>query len=154
MTTTKNPAIGDTTTPALAPRVWQFVAVLLVSIALPFIFLNEAGPNWFHLAFHLIGVPLCVLAVLTLARIRTAAVSRPVRVLTWVTTVTFTAWAIGHSGELVTVLTHGGAEADHHVFEHPVHYFFATIAVPSWLASVLASLALLITIGVGTLRRG
>ena len=99
------------------------------------------GQSWFHLAFHLIGLALCTAAVLTL------------RVLTWVATIAFPTWAVGHAGELFTVLTHGGVHADEHLFEHPVHVFFATIAVPAWMLSVLSSLVLLITAGVQAIVR-
>jgi hypothetical protein len=81
--------------------------------------------------------------------------SRPAsaRVLTWISTVAFVAWAVGHTGELATVLTHGGPHADHELFQHPVHVFFTTIAVPSWMLTVLSSLVLLITAGVQALVR-
>lgn len=136
----------------LGRRLGLFAAVVVVSIALPFFFLRE-GPLWYHLAFHLIGVPLCLLAIVDLRSIRRAAPSTTLRVMTWISTVAFAAWAVGHAGELATVLTHGGAHADHDLFEHPVHVFFATIAVPSWMLSVLSSLTLLITAGIQALRR-
>ncbi|MFT4167386.1 MAG: hypothetical protein QM650_19290 [Microlunatus sp.] len=70
-----------------------------------------------------------------------------------VSTVAFFAWLVGHVGELATVVTHGGAHADQTLFEHPVHVFFATIAVPSWMLSVFSSLVLLITAGVQAILR-
>lgn len=147
---------ADTASPTadhrLGRRFGLFAAVVAASIVLPFIFLGE-GPRWYHLAFHLIGVPLCLLAIVVLRSIRRAARSRTLRVMTWISTVAFAAWGIGHAGELVTVLTHGGAHADEHLFEHPVHMFFATIAVPSWMLSVVSSLVLLVTAGIQALRR-
>lgn len=136
----------------LGRRLGVLAVVLAASIALPFIFLGE-GPRWYHLVFHLIGIPLCVLAVLVLRSVRSAAASKTLRVMTWVSTVAFVAWAVGHTGELVTVLTHGGAHADHDLFQHPVHMFFATIAVPSWLLSVASTSVVLITAGVQALLR-
>ena len=142
----------STTTDHLGGRLGLFAVVVLAAIALPFIFLGQ-GPSWFHLAFHLIGITICTIAVLTLRSIRRRATSRTLRVMTWISTVAFVAWAVGHTGELVTVLTHGGAHAGEHLFEHPVHVFFATIAIPSWMLSVLSSLVLLITAGVQTIVR-
>lgn len=142
----------STSGPSLGRRLALLGGVLIVSIVLPFIFLGE-GPSWFHLAFHLIGLALCTAAVLTLRAVRRAAVSKTLRVMTWVATIAFLAWAVGHAGELFTVLTHGGAHADEHLFEHPVHVFFATIAVPAWMLSVLSSLVLLITAGVQAIVR-
>ena len=51
------------------------------------------------------------------------------------------------------MLTHGGAHADHDLFQHPVHMFFANIAVPSWMATVLSILVLLITAGIQAILR-
>lgn len=147
---------ADTTSRALDPRLGRrlglLAAVLAASLVLPFVFLGD-GPLWYHLAFHLIGVPLCLAAVLTLRLVRRSAASRTLRVMTWVSTVSYVGWAIGHSGELVTVLTHGGAHAELALFEHPVHVFFATIAVPSWMLSVVSVLVLLITAGVQAVAR-
>lgn len=139
---------ATTTSGHLGRRLGLFAAVLLAAIALPFIFLGEGNPSWFHLAFHLTGITVCTLAVLALRSIRGRATSKTLRVMTWIVSVAFVAWAVGHTGELVTVLTHGGANADEHLFEHPVHAFFATIAIPSWMLSVLSSLVLLVTAGV------
>jgi hypothetical protein len=54
--------------------------------------------------------------------------------------------------QLVTVLTHGGAHTDHDLFQQRVHLFFA-IAVPSWMATVLFTLVLLITAGIQAIIR-
>lgn len=156
MTTTVRGTTAATgsTGPRFGSRLGLFALVLVASIALPFFFLaNDDPPRWYHLAFHLIGIPLCALGVFALLRLRQATGSRTLRVMTWVTTVTFLLWATGHIGELVTVLQHGGADADHDLFEHPVHVFFANIAVPSWLLTVLSSLVLLVAAGVQALRR-
>lgn len=126
-------------------------AVLVVSIALPLIFLRE-GP-WYHLIFHLLGIAVCALGVLVLRAVRRAASSRTIRVMSWVGTVAFVGWAVGHTGELVTVLTHGGAHAENELFQHPVHVFFANIAVPAWMLTVLSTLVLLATAGVQKLRQ-
>lgn len=126
-------------------------AVLVVSIALPLIFLRE-GP-WYHLVFHLLGIAVCVLGVLVLRAVRRAATSKALRVMTWVGTVAFLGWAVGHAGELVTVLTYGGAHAENELFQHPVHMFFANIAAPAWMLTVLSTLVVLVTAGVQALRR-
>ena len=85
--------------------------------------------------------------------VRRAAASKTLRVMTWVSTVAVIGWMVGHLGELVTVLTHGGAHADHDLFQHPVHMFFANIAVPSWMATVLSILVLLITASIQAILR-
>ena len=148
---------GTDTTPTTAERRpgWRcglLAALLVAAVALPFIFLGE-GPSWFHLVFHLLGIALCTVAVLTLRSVRRNAASRTLRVLTWISTVAFLAWLIGHAGELATVVTHGGAHADQALFENPVHVFFATIAVPAWMTSVLSSLVLLVTAGIQAIIR-
>lgn len=141
-----------TATSGTGPRTAALAAVLIVSAALPFIFL-PMEQSWGHLAFHLVGAPVCVVAIILLAGIRRISTSKAVRVLTWIPTVTFAGWCIGHLGEMAVVLSHGGAHADEHVFEHPVHSFFATIAIPSWLGSVVTTLVLLVTIGILALVR-
>lgn len=155
MTTTASQRVvsGPDARPGLGMRLAVFAAVAAVSIVLPFVFLREDGPSWFHLVFHLLGITVCGLGVLTLRGVRQAAISKSLRVLTWISTVAFVAWAVGHTGELATVLTHGGPHADHELFQHPAHVFFATIAVPSWMLTVLSSLVLLITAGVQGLVR-
>ncbi|HMS36696.1 MAG TPA: hypothetical protein PKA93_06000 [Arachnia sp.] len=125
---------------------------LVVSIALPFIFLPMEA-SWGHLVFHLLGIVTCVFGIALLRGTRATSASRTVRVMTWVVTAAATGWLIGHIGELSVVLTHGGAHADQHVFEHPVHSAFATIAVPSWMLTAITTLILLVTLGVQALRR-
>ena len=145
---------ASTTAPApLGRRLALLGAVFVVCVGLPFLFLSEDGPRWYHLVFHLLGIALCAGGVVALRGVRRAAVSRALRVMTWVSTVAMTGWVLGHLGELATVLTHGGAHADHDLFQHPVHLFFATIAVPSWAATVLSLLVLLITAGVQAIIR-
>ncbi|HEY5981377.1 MAG TPA: hypothetical protein VIT41_17260 [Microlunatus sp.] len=155
MTTTVGGAsAGPATAPAhLGRRLALLGAVLVVTTGLPFIFLREDGPRWYHLVFHLIGITVCAIALVVLREVRRAAASTTLRVMTWVSTVAVTGWLIGHLGELVTVLTHGGAHADEDLFQHPVHTFFATIAVPSWMATVLSVLVLLITAGIQAISR-
>ena len=155
MTTTVGSASAG---PAPAPthlgrRLALLGAVLAVDIGLPFIFLRADGPRWYHLAFHLIGITICAIALVVLREVRRAAAGTTLRVMTWVSTVAVIGWLIGHLGELVTVLTHGGAHADPDLFQHPVHTFFATIAVPSWMATVLSVLVLLITAGIQAIIR-
>ena len=155
MTTTVGSAsAGPATAPAhLGRRLALLGAVLIVATGLPFIFLREDGPRSYHLVFHLLGITVCAVGVVVLREVRRAAASTTLRVLTWVSTVTMIGWMVGHLGELVTVLTHGGAHADHDLFQHPVHLFFATIAVPAWMATVLSMLVLLITAGIQAIIR-
>jgi len=154
MTTTASQRVvsGPDARPRLGIRLAVFAAVVAVSILLPFVFLRE-GSSWFHLVCHLLGITVCGLGVLTLHGVRQAPISKSLRVLTWISTVAFVAWAVVHTGELATVLVNGGPHADHELFQHPVHVFFATIAVPSWMLTVLSSLVLLITAGVQVLVR-
>ncbi len=153
-TTVEDTSTGPATAPArLGRRLAVLSALLAVFIALPFFFLGEDGPRWYHLVFHLLGITLCVIGLIVLREVRRATSSKTLRVLTWVSTVAVLGWLVGHLGELVTVLTHGGAHADHDLFQHPVHMFFATIAVPSWMATVLSTLVLLITAGIQAIIR-
>lgn len=154
-------SISATPTDATAPtaparigaaRVGLLVLLMIVSIALPFTFLPMEA-SWGHLVFHLLGIIVCVGAVLHLATIRRLGGSRAIRVLTWIASATFALWLVGHIGELAVVLANGGAHASHAVFENPTHVFFATIAVPAWMLSMLTTLVLLIVIGVRRLRR-
>ncbi len=131
-------------------RTLALVAIGAVSIVLPFIFLPMEA-SWGHLAFHLLGIVVCATGVVLLARIRRVCGSRGLRVLTWIATATFIGWLLGHIGELSVVLAHGGAHADHDVFENPAHVFFATISVPSWMATVLSVLVVLSFIGMRAL---
>jgi hypothetical protein len=155
MTTTVEGASAEPTTApaALGRRLAVLGALLAVFIALPFFFLRGDGPRWYHLVFHLLGITLCTIGVVVLREVRRAAASKTLRVMTWVSTVAVIGWMVGHLGELVTVLTHGGAHADHDLFQHPVHMFFANIAVPSWMATVLSILVLLITAGIQAILR-
>ena len=153
-TTVGSTSAGPATVPAsLGRRLALLGAVLAVDIALPLIFLREDGPRWYHPVFHLLGITVCAVGVVVLCAVRRAAASKTLRVMTWVSTVAVIGWMVGHLGELVTVLTHGGAHADHDLFQHPVHLFFATIAVPSWMATVLSTLVLLITAGIQAIIR-
>lgn len=143
---------GSITDHPLGRRLAVFAGVVALAMALPFYFLRE-GPPWYHLVFHLLGIAVCLVAVLLLRGIRRGARTTTLRVMTWITSVAFAGWAVGHAGELVVVLTHGGAHADHDLFQHPVHEFFAGIAVPSWLLTVLSSVVLFGTVGVQALTR-
>ena len=133
-------------------HILALTGLLLVSAAMPFIFLPMQA-SWAHLVFHLVGIVICAIAVVLLRSLRRASASKVVRVLTWVTTAAYVGWIVGHIGELGVVLTHGGAHADQHVFEHPIHEFFATIAVPSWMAVMATMLVLLVATIVHVIRR-
>jgi|GEM_PF-2953731 len=123
------------------------IAILIVSIALPFVFLPMTEEqHWAHAVFHVLGIITCVSGVLVQRALRRGA-TRTVRVLSWIVTVLLCGWLLGHVGELATVFASGGVESDETVFQNPVHEFFATIAVPSWMLSVVTTLVLLVAIG-------
>ncbi len=153
MTSVQAPTTSSlpSTPSAGALRTVWLAALLLTSLALPFIFLPMEA-HWAHMVFHLIGIPLCLAGVVLLARIRHSSASRTIRVMTWITTAFFIGWLIGHLGELMVVLGHGGAHADDEVFDNPVHRSFAALAVPSWMLAVVGSIMLLVTIGIVSLR--
>lgn len=128
-------------------------AVLIVSIALPLVFLPiSEDVTGAHTAFHIIGIVTCIAGVYVLHLLRRGA-TRTVTVMSWIATVFTVGWMIGHIGELFTVFTEGGVEHDSETFDHATHIFFANIAVPSWMLTVLSYLALLIAIGIQAIVR-
>jgi phosphatidylserine synthase len=132
-------------------RTIGLAAVVAISVILPFVFLPMEA-DWAHMAFHLIGIPLCLAGILLLSKVRAGSASRTVRVMTWISTVCFAGWLIGHLGELLVVIGHGGMHAPEEVFENPAHVAFANLAVPSWMATVLSLIVLLVTMGIVALR--
>lgn len=154
MSTAPSPTAAVAANPARrGPLYVATVVLLLVTIALPIIFLPmTATVPWAHAVFHLLGIATCLAGVFIQRTLRRGA-TRTVKVLSWVLTVLLLGWLVGHIGELVTVFAHGGLDTDEHVFDEPLHTFFANIAVPSWALSVLAAVVLLVTIGIQSLLR-
>ena len=125
--------------------------ILLISIALPFVFLTNSA-SWAHAVFHILGIATCIGGIAVQRGLRRGT-TRAVTVLSWIVTVLLVGWLAGHVGELSIVMNHGGLHADESVFSNPAHEFSAAIAVPSWALSVLATIVLLATVGVQALRR-
>lgn len=123
------------------------------AIALPLIFLNPAGPEWFHLVFHILGIALCVTGFWLASRAARTAPNRTLSVMAWIVAVALVIWAFGHVGELITVLGNGGAHASPELFEDPLHVFFANFAVPGWMLSIVSIIVLAVSTGIRSLYR-
>jgi len=147
MTQTKEPRT-KTTGRTFGFWAGMLACFVLPAFALPIIFLNPSGPLWFHLAFHLIGIALCLLGIWLASRAAKAAPTRTLTVMSWTIAAALVVWMFGHTGELVTVLTHGGAHASPELFDDPTHSFFASFAVPGWMLSVLSIVVLLVSSGI------
>jgi hypothetical protein len=129
------------------------VLVFVVAVALPLIFLPISEEvTGAHTAFHILGILTCVAGIALLHRLRRGA-TRTVRVLSWIVTVTLIGWLVGHLGELISVFTEGGVAHDSDTFDHASHIFFANIAVPSWMLTILTFLVLLIAIAIQGITR-
>lgn len=134
------------------PLMLGTLAVVVVSLSLPFVLLPiSESVTGAHTLFHVVGIVLCVGGMLVLRMLRRGA-SRTVKVLSWIVTVFLATWLIGHAGELATVFVAGGPAHDSEAFDDPAHSFFATIAVPSWVFTVLSGIVLLIVLAIQGLR--
>lgn len=122
------------------------VGLVILTAALPLVFLpmseHVAGA---HTTFHVLGILTCVAGVWLMHLLRRGA-SRTVSVMSWIVSVALAGWLVGHAGELVAVFAGGGIAHDSEVFAHAGHTFFANIAVPSWMLSVLSLVVLLLTV--------
>jgi len=133
--------------------VGALVLVLVVSVALPVIFLPiSEDVTGAHTAFHVLGILTCIAGVILLHLLRPGA-TRTVAVMSWIVTVFLIAWLIGHLGELATVFTHGGVAHDSDTFDQSGHMVFASIAVPSWMLAILSFVVLLLTIAIQAIAR-
>lgn len=115
-----------------------------------------AGPFWLaaatggpdgllpHAMFHPVYVAFTLGALYVLVRLRSLASTPVVRGLTLALIVVQVATTVGHIGEEISVVTHGGLEATEAVFEEPFHVWSAWITVPSLLLSQLLLIALTI----------
>lgn len=135
------------------PVVGGLVVVLLVSVALPFVFLPiSESVTGSHTAFHILGILTCAAGIILLHLLRRGS-TRTVMVLSWIVTVALVGWLVGHVGELFSVFTSGGVAHDGEAFDEATHMLFADIAVPSWMLTILTLLVLLITIAVQAIIR-
>lgn len=113
-----------------------------------------AGPFWLvaatggpdglppHAIFHPVYVAFTLGALFVLVRLRSLASTPVVRGLTLALIIVQVASMVGHIGEEISVVTHGGLEATEAVFEEPFHVWSAWITVPSLLLSQLLLIAL------------
>jgi hypothetical protein len=129
------------------------VVVFVVAIALPLIFLPiSEDVIGAHTTFHILGILVCLAGLVLLHLLRRQA-TRTVAVMSWIATVTLIGWLLGHLGELFAVFTEGGVEHDSETFDHALHIFFANIAVPSWMLTIITLLVLLTTIAAQAITR-
>ncbi len=84
---------------------------------------------WGHAAFHLVYLPVIVLALGTVRRILTGTTSRVVRVLLVLLLAALVSALFGHVGELAVTAAEGLFRAPESVFEDHRHVFFANFAV-------------------------
>ena len=121
--------------------VWAWVLV-----ALPF-WLTAATlrPDGFllpHAIFHPVYVAIILGALFVLVRLRSVTPSPVVRGLTLALIIVQVAAMLGHIGEEISVITHGGLDATEAVFDEPFHMRSATLTVPGLLLSQLLLIAM------------
>jgi hypothetical protein len=140
-------------TPRRGLIIGGLVLVFVVAVALPLIFLPiSEDVTGAHTTFHILGILTCAAGIALLHFLRRKA-TRTVTVLSWIVTITLIGWLVGHLGELVSVFTEGGVAHDSDTFDHASHIFFANIAVPSWMLTILTFLVLLIAIAIQAITR-
>jgi hypothetical protein len=117
-----------------------------------------AGPFWLsaatggpvgvvsHAVFHPAYLAFTVSALFVLTRLRSQLHSPVARGLAIGLIVAQVASIVGHIGEEISVLRHGGLQATEAVFDEPFHLWSAWITVPSLLLSQLLLIALTIAV--------
>lgn len=128
--------------------------VLWALVALPlWVTGTTGGPDGLlpHAVFHPVYIVFLVGAILVLVRLRSATGSRTRRALTLALVVAQAGAIVGMIGEEIAVLQHGGLSAGKELFEEPVHFWSASLTIPSLLASQL--LLIVITIAAILARR-
>jgi len=128
--------------------------MLWALVALPFVVTAATGgPDGLlpHAVFHPVYIVFLVGAILVLVRLRAATGSRMLRALALALLVAQAVAIVGHIGEEIAVLQHGGLSAGEDIFVESLHFWSANLTVPGLLASLL--LLIVITIAAILARR-
>lgn len=125
----------------------RWLVITWAVVAAPF-WLTAAtgGPDGLlpHAIFHPVYIAIILGALFVLVRLRSLTHSPVVRGLTLALIIVQVATMVGHIGEEISVITHGGLEATEAVFDEPFHMWSATLTLPGVLLSQLLLIALTI----------
>jgi hypothetical protein len=125
----------------------RWLVLTWVAVAAPFVLTGATGgPDGLlpHAIFHPVYIAIILVALFLLVRLRSLTHSPVVRGLTLALIIFQVAAMVGHIGEEISVIRHGGLEATEALFEEPFHVASAWITVPSLLLSQLLLIALTI----------
>ena len=136
--------------------------MIAVLIWLPFlmlpVFASLGDTSYPHIAFHVLALPLLLVALVLLARLRSAGRSGRQTAFAWVLSVSVSLCVLGHAVELVIAILRfvqdGFANkntAD--IWERGPHAWAASITIPSTFLSMLVVLIFLITTAIQNRRR-
>lgn len=135
-------------------RLWLLAVVPL--LVLPTVFIaGVVLPSTFlasHALFHIVYIPVIVLAIRTLLAYAKEAPTGLLRNLARTAAVFQAVGLFGHVGELTTVFLNGGFNAPESLFEDSWHTFFASFAPTGLLASALTVIVLSIVVAVRRAR--
>ncbi len=131
-------------------RLWSLVVVPLV--VLPVVFISGLVlPASFlasHALFHIVYIPVIVLAILAGLAYSRQAPTALTRNLARAVVAFQLVGLFGHTGELVTVFLHGGFGAPESLFDEAWHAFFADFAPTGLAAGALTVIALTVAAAV------
>ena len=115
----------------------------------------SGGPDGLvpHVFFHLVYIPLVLLTMWPILRLRAAA-RGTVRVLVTIVAVVYPFAAVGQIGETVVAIAHGGLHPTAEVFDEPAHEAFAGVGGLALFGTLFLMSALSIVAGIRLLRSG
>ena len=111
-----------------------------------------------HISAHVVQLPLLAFAAIAAWRFRAAAITRTQRALGWVLSVAVPLALVGIAVELVAAVVHLGQDgwvnqATPDIWESGVHFWAASLTVPTLMLSMLVTLILTVTSAVQGRRR-
>jgi hypothetical protein len=120
------------------------LVVLWCSTVLPFATLpwftiarSQPQPWYFsHALFHIVYMPIVIVAIVAAAWLAANAPQRIVRILAALLAIAQAAAFGGHLGELISVTQHGGWDAGEDIFDETLHSFSSNVTVPALLAGI------------------
>ncbi|MBS1905673.1 MAG: hypothetical protein JST33_03695 [Actinobacteria bacterium] len=115
----------------------------------------SGGPDGLvpHVLFHLLYIPLVLLTMWPIVRLRATA-RGVVRVLATIVAAVYPLAAIGQIGETVVAIAHGGLHPTAEVFDEPAHMAFAGVGGLALFLTLFLMSALSIVAGIRLLRAG